>query len=355
MKKRLLSLFAAFANSSVLSACQAADTEQETHTSEVTEPTVEMSETVIASETAQTSFLTEESTHTDETATETSSTETVETVTIAGRKYDVNQESIYLYESDITNEDIHQLAHFNNLKKLSLDLYSKKPDVTDLSPLWELKTVENLYINGTYTDLSFIEGMTNLNSLTLEHFFCETLENVPQNATVTTFNCGESKISDISWIANFSELNELNLAHFDCDDYSPISIASKLKTLSMFIIESENTDVKFLENLTLLEYFDFYPVNSTCNFDAVSNCTNLDYLCVYAGIEDLEFCNSLNKLREFSFYSADDRKYDISPLLNCTGLEKMSLFCNFSEEDFNELKSTLKNCEISSPKSIDAD
>ncbi|MGN0553599.1 MAG: hypothetical protein ACI4I1_09460 [Oscillospiraceae bacterium] len=351
MKKRLLSLFAAFAIIAAMSACQTTDTQQETQTSEVTEPIIETSETVIASETAQTSLLTEDSTQTDETATE----KAVQTVTIAGRKYDANQESIYLYESDITNEDIQQLSHFNNLKILSIDLYSEKPDVTDLNPLSELMTVESLYINGTHTDLSFIEGMTNLNSLRLEHFFCETLENIPQNATVTTFDCCESKISDISWIANFSELNELNLAHFDCDDYSPIGKASKLKTLSMFIIESENTDVKFLENLTLLENFDFYPVNSTCNFGAVSNCTNLEYLCVYADIDDLEFCNSLNKLREFSFYSADDREYDLSPLLNCTGLEKMSLYCTFREEDFNELKIALKNCEISSPKSIDAD
>ncbi|MGN1304974.1 MAG: hypothetical protein ACI4YB_08055 [Oscillospiraceae bacterium] len=350
MKKRLLSLFAAFAISAVLSACQADDTELNT-ASEVTEPTVETSETVISSETAQTSFLTEDSTQTNETVVETSSTETVETITIAGCKYDVNQESIFLYGSDIANnEDIQQLAHFNNLKKLSIDLYPKKPDIIDLSPLSELKTVESLHINGTYTDLSFIEGMTNLNSLVLEHFFCETLENVPQNTTITSFSFSDTRISDISWIANFSELNKLNLTHFDCDDYSHIGKASKLKTLFMFMIESENTDMKFLEDLKLLEYFDFSPGYSTCNFDAVSNCTNLEYLCVYAGIENLEFCNSLNKLRKFSFYSADDREYSLLPLLSCDKLEELSLFCNFSDRELAEVEKSLTECKITVPK-----
>lgn len=351
MKNRILSLFAAAAVVLSLSACKPSETAQETQTSKVTELAVETSETAIVSETAQTSFLTEESTQTEETATETSSTETVETITIAGCKYDVNQESIFLYGSDIANnEDIQQLAHFNNLKKLSIDLYPKKPDIIDLSPLSELKTVESLHINGTYTDLSFIEGMTNLNSLVLEHFFCETLENVPQNTTITSFSFSDTRISDISWIANFSELNKLNLTHFDCDDYIPIGKASKLKTLFMFMIESENTDVKFLEDLKLLEYFDFSPVNSTCNFDAVSNCTNLEYLCVYAGIENLEFCNSLNKLKKFSFYSADDREYSLLPLLSCDKLEELCLFCNFSDRELAEVENSLTECKITVPQ-----
>lgn len=339
MKNRILSMFAVLAVAVSMVGC--------------TEQTPPLSETVV-SETTQVEVTTQTSAtvkHSIE-ASEIKDSNSIEinssidTVTLAGEVYNINEEKIFLGEVPVTDEDINKLLHFKNLKSLSIDLYTQKCEVSDLSVLSELNTVEKLYINGTYTDLAFINGMSNLTSLTLEHFFCESLENVPYNTTLTSFSCSQSEISDLSWIANFDVLKELCLSHFVCADYSPIGEVTNLEVLEMFMIDKYDVDLQFMGNLTSLKKFNYYPVYKTLNFDSVSKCNQLTELEISADINNLDFTTKLLNLQIFSFYAHNQNSYDIAMLKNCKKLENVQLTCQYSEEDLNELKQNLPECKF---------
>lgn len=323
MKRTFLSLSAAFVVLVCLSACRADDTEQ-------TPPL----ETVV-SETAS------------EVETETKTAETnIETIIIADREFDINTEELILYGADLTNDNLEKLTKFKELKKLSIDLYSYECEPFDLEVLSKLDSIEELYINGAYTDLSFLNGMTNLRSLTLEHFFCDTLENISPNVSITSFSCSQSEIDDLQWLADLAELEEISFSHFSCADFTPIGEITGLKSLTMVMIDNYDVDLRFMENLTSLEKFNYYPIHKTKNIESISSCTKLTDLEIYADIDNLDFISGLLNLQSFSFYSGNQNIYNISVLENCRQLQNVSLSCKFREEELNNLKQILTDCEF---------
>ena len=147
-------------------------------------------------------------------------------------------------------------------------------------------------------------------------------------------------------ISNYKKLEKISLGHFCCDDFSPIGEVENLKELSMFMIENNNVDLRFLEKLTLLEYFSYYTVNGTSNFDAISKCTQLTYLEIYADIDNFNFVSQLSNLQTFSFCANNYNLFDITVLENCKKLKNVQLTCEYLEEALDGLKKVLNDCEF---------
>ncbi len=270
-----------------------------------------------------------------------------EQIRINGKDYDAGAEELLLYE--ISNEDIRKLPLFYNLKSLSFDIPTENESV-DLSPLSELSSLEYLAIHGTYTDFSFLDGMTNLEEMYIYGFRCETLENFPVNKSLIALQCDYCNFSDISWLLNLKSLKCLSLGETICENYAPIGNISSLEDFSMEVESNYTVDFSFLKNLTGLKNFDYVDFSSegaAVHFNEIANCTELESVYIYGDMEDIGFCRSLKNLKEFSFQGGGE-SFDISPLYDCPEIEKIGLFCNFEPEDYEKLKSTLKDCEITS-------
>lgn len=324
MKRKSLSILTAIAVAASLSACRANDTGQ----------TLPLSEAVVSETTSKVEI-------------ETQTAETnIETVIIDDQEIDINTEEIILYGADLTNDNLEKLTKYRGLKKISIDFYSYECESFNLEVLSKLDSIENLYINGTYTDLSFLNGMTNLKSLTLEHFFCDTLENIPTNVSIISFSCSQSEIDDLQWLADFVNLEEISFSHFSCPDFTPIGEITGLKSLTMVMIDDYDVDLQFIENLISLEKFNYYPIYKTKNLESISNCIKLVDFEIYADIDNLNFISGLSNLQRFSFYSSNQNIYNISVLENCKKLQNVSLSCQYQEEELNKLKHILTDCEF---------
>ena len=271
-----------------------------------------------------------------------------ETVVIAGHGYDINETDIFLLGMPVTDDDLKALLSFKELKNLSIDLLADGCEITDLSILSQLKSLETLYISGTYEDFGFLENMTSLKDITISHFFCDTIKNVPLDNTITVLKCYESEIQSLSWLSNMSMLRELEFSHFACNDYSGIGNINNLEILHMNLLEKYDVDLSFLNSLKSLRDFEYCMVHGSVNFNCVSECINLEKIYVFDYINDFNFCNSLSNLKVAVFYASDDREYDLTPIANCVGLEKLELYCNYSDDSLSVIKDALINCEIAS-------
>ena len=335
-KRRFLALLAAVAVACGLVGCRAdtdtgqGDTEQTIQeTQQTTEITGQTEQTVENAETSETETFSE------------SLDNVAETVIIAGHEYDINETDIFLWEMPVIDDDLHALSRFKELKNLSIDLLADGCKITDLSILSQLKSLETLCINGTYEDFGFLENMTSLKDITISHFFCDTIKNVPFDNTVTVLKCYESEIQNLSWLSNMSILKELEFSHFACNDYSGIGNINNLEILHMNLLEKYDVDLSFLNSLKSLRDFKYCMVHGSVNFNCVSECINLEKIYVFDYINDFNFCNSLSNLKVAVFYASDDREYDLTPIANCVELEKLELYCNYSDDSISEIKDDL--------------
>ena len=269
--------------------------------------------------------------------------EVAETVTLAGKRYDKNEEKLFLHDIPLTDTDLERLSESNNLTNLSIDLLAEGCEITDLNALSSLDALQVLSINGTYTDMSFLGNMKSLNKICFSHCCCDTFENVPNNTQIMTIDFDESEIADLSWLSNFNNLTELSLNHFTSEDFSSIGELNKLENLSWTFSVVNITDFDFLGNIETLKrlVFNPFPSDKIYDFDAVSKCILLEEICISGTYTNLDFCNALTNLKKFKIIADDDKEYDLSPLLNCGKLEEINLYCKFDELQAEEIEKAL--------------
>lgn len=134
--------------------------------------------------------------------------------------------------------DITGLEFATNLRRLHL---SRNP-ITDLRPLANLTTLENLYLSNVSPETSTLDitplaTLINLEALSLEN----------------------NKISDISPLANLKKLSILHLSNNQISDISPLAGLTELRTLS--IKGNLVTDFSPLDALNLTELRSDADVN----------------------------------------------------------------------------------------------
>ena len=290
-----------------------------------------------------------ESSETTTTVTETSAEETsdntAETVIIAGQEFSADTTELFLWDMPVTDEDMQKLLNFKELKNLSIDLLADGCEINDMNMLSQIKTLETLCINGTYSDLGILNGMTGLKSLSLMHFDCDNLENLPNNTELTEIDLDECGINGLDWITDFQSLKKVSFNHVDFTNFDALGELKDLEMLSITFSAGREIDFSFLQNLKKLKSLTFtpFPSSSVYDLDVLSNCTALEELNISGTYKDLEFCRSLTNLKKFIIIADDDLMYDISPLSECVSLSELKLGCNFDSTQLDTLKSVLPN------------
>ncbi|MCM1525589.1 MAG: hypothetical protein NC120_14175, partial [Ruminococcus sp.] len=276
-----------------------------------------------------------------------------ETLRIGDTVFDINEEEVFFYnvEGTVTDEDVKQLSRFPNLRRFGISFLDEKCQVTDLSPLKELETLESLFIDGTYEDMSFLAGMPRLKTLELNRFVWETLENVPEMPSVEEIRFDNVGMEDLSWIVNFTNLEKLSMGHSEIKSMEKVGEAVWLKELNMSMMCLGDDDFSFLGNLASLEVLRISTPSITAanakNFSAVAKCTELKVLDAMIYFEDLEFCRGLKNLENITLYGCSgDTEYDLSPLADCRTLKSADLSFHYKAESLDFIRQSLTDCEI---------
>ncbi|MGN1136763.1 MAG: hypothetical protein ACI4SF_11150 [Oscillospiraceae bacterium] len=238
MKKRLLSLFAAFAVLVSLSACQAKDTGQTPSLSEavVSETMTTASETTQHSETVAIEDSEENQTPKSKqiytTNKENTAETNIETVIIDRQTFSVNETSITINISK-SGTDISDIILLKNLQCLELknsdDGYSY---VTGFEIIAEMQQLEEIYINGVHIQ----SGWENVQ-------YCKNLKKIYMDLT---------SIEDISFFEDLTVLEEIYMCNVNVFDISSLSSLKFLKKVS--IIETNVSDLTPLMHLNNPEY-----------------------------------------------------------------------------------------------------
>lgn len=193
--------------------------------------------------------------------------EDVPEVKIGGEMFPINITELDLSDREITNQQIYNLSHLKQLKKLVLS----GNYITDLSCLNGLSEMEVLNIsNNNVADISFVETMPKLRVFSAE-------------------NCG---ISDLSVFENKETLEQIYVGDNYVTDISPLKNCSRLTAVGVNEAQIDNIDA--LENKTELEKI------------YLTGC----------GLTSIEPLRNSKKLTEVCL--GRNRLTDLSPLSGCT-------------------------------------
>ncbi len=265
---------------------------------------------------------------------------------------------LYMYQVEIVNEQA--LSDMVNLEKL---LYYSSGE--NVPPFAKLKNLRELYLFGIYDDYSFLNEMTRPEKIHINYSYGDRgLAPILECTGITSLEiCGsgyidctgidkmtalkrlEIRCSDIDFapISRIPELEYLFIESDSGENLRELANAAKLKTL--FIINLEVRDWRFLAQMPALEELTLYYVpnvkndhirplknlkrlslcNSGCNIYAVDELENLERLDYdfYIRSQDFSKLSACKNLRELHISACEGT-------LNCealTGLPLEILYC----------------------------
>ena len=234
------------------------------------------------------------------------------TAVIQGEEYDVaTTTSLALGVSNVTNEDLVEVAKLVNLKKLMLG----KNNISDISPLTALTNLTELDLHSNQiSDISMITKLPNL----------------------TNLNLRDNSITDITIIANMTNLTELDLRRNPIADIKPIANLKKLEVLSLADTRDADgdytngvhlSDLTPLSGLTGLKelYLDGGSINNLKPLETLTNLTALSLENNFiSDISSLAKLKNLTYLRLSEFVNGN-KVTDIKPLAGLTKLTNLYL------------------------------
>ena len=261
----------------------------------------------------------------------------------------VNLVGLYLTLSDsYTVPDLSALSSIPNLQTLSIMGELPVYDPLDLSPLGELIQLQSLWIGGNndikgVEDLSFLSGLTNLTTLKLT--LSSEVQDVSPLSSLSRLTeltlSGWFSTPDLSFLNGMSALNSLELWVENMQDLSDLKNLSQLKTLNINFHSSVIDNIEDFGQLTGLQSLTVQmssdaEENVPLSLTPLGHLTKLQELSFYASgyvtEDDLSSFASLTDLRKLSLtiMSFDRGNYavrfsDLSPLASLPKLEDLSI------------------------------
>ncbi|MBR6696623.1 MAG: hypothetical protein IKL70_09455 [Oscillospiraceae bacterium] len=245
------------------------------------------------------------------------------------------------------------------------ELYIKGRDIGDLSGIEKLEKLEILEIDGNL-DARNISKLKNLSRLEITSIGkVSNLESIAGLKNLKELMLHSMDKNDLSFIGKMQSLEYLGLYYVNSSFEDDIGRLKNLKTLSLMDIEGRyKTD--FLSGMDSLEVLTVFGDNvdldgiskaknlksfgvMLCEFDDISelkNCINLETLIVYncQSPFDAKWIEGTN-LKTIDFTGADIKNFESIKTLD--KIENLSFwFCNLSEAQVNDLRNSLKDCEI---------
>ncbi len=113
-------------------------------------------------------------------------------------------------------------GNYELIRRRELTLFAPL-DLTDLTPLSSLHTLESLNISGQkVTDFSFLEGLKDLRSLNLSRIPLKDLNSIENLKNLNYLYLMQSSLTNIEFVSSLPRLRELHIAGNQISDFSPL-------------------------------------------------------------------------------------------------------------------------------------
>ncbi len=242
----------------------------------------------------------------------------------------------------ITN--LSPLASLKSLKRLTLE----GCEASDLTPVASLTGLTWLRVDASMADLTWMEKLTNLSSITVSSKKLVSLKGLPKLANLRSITIDAAKpddltpivealpnlrelklryvqVPDLSPLTKLSSLEDLDLYGATVKDFSPLAACSKLKKLNYYATKgadyatlgkltqlqdlhgglSELKDIAWIVNLPHLKKFTLFAEPIT-DYTPLAK-TNLEYLKIWSmkAPVDLIPVGKISTLKELVFWSVE--------------------------------------------------
>ena len=168
-------------------------------------------------------------------------------IIIRGRRFSTEFTSLYLFNMNLSNEDIIPLRYMTNLRRLDLT----NNQISDLTPLAELRNLRFLLINNNQvSDLTPLAELTNLISLDLDINQISDLTPLAGLTNLWGLALDFNQIGDITPLAGLTNLWGLHLNRNQISDLTPLTELVNLRSLDLR--DNQISDITPLAELTNL-------------------------------------------------------------------------------------------------------
>lgn len=134
----------------------------------------------------------------------------------------------------ITQSDLESITYLNAWRE----------GVCDLTGLEKCTNLEDLLINGRFTDISVLSGLTSMKKLEISSATLQDISPLADLSGLTHLYCRYSRITDISALA---DLKKLSVIYLDENEIEDISVLSDLSGIT--ILEISSNDIADLSPL----------------------------------------------------------------------------------------------------------
>ena len=183
--------------------------------------------------------------------------------------------------------------------------------------------------NANITDLTGLEGATNLSFLDLTGNSISDISHLAELTNLTQLDLTGNSISDISHLAELTNLTQLDLTGNSISDISPLTELTNLSSLSLnnnsISDISPLAELTNLSSLSLNNYLNNYlNNNSISDISPLAELTNLSYL--YLNNNSISDISPLAELTNLSYLGLNDTNIsNISPLMGLNNLSYLGL------------------------------
>jgi Leucine-rich repeat (LRR) protein/signal recognition particle receptor subunit beta len=214
-------------------------------------------------------------------------------------------------------------SKLSNLKFFYAEsLGTKITDISFLSGLIQLQSLD--LSDNQITDISFLSGLTQLQSLDLSDNQITDISFLSGLTQLQSLYLSNNQITDISFLSGMTQLQSLYLRNNQITDISFLSGMTQLQSLDLS--NNQITDISFLSGFTQLQSLDLRD-NQITDISFLSGLTQLQSLYLRNNqITDISFLSGLTQLQ--SLYLRNNQITDISFLLPLIELNKMQLSLN---------------------------
>ncbi|MBE7105076.1 LPXTG cell wall anchor domain-containing protein [Bacillus cereus] len=224
-------------------------------------------------------------------------------------------------ENVILDKSLQQHINKDNLGRENLNAPITKED------LLQIKTLKVLEAKGKeIKDVTGLEYMTNLESLTLEGVGLKNIEFISKLKQLKDVNLSYNQIEDIGPISNLGHIEKLNLSNNNIKNIKLLFTVSSLKNLALSNNQISNVDLQGINQPDHLEAL-FVNNNAISSLEAISEISNLNKLEIVGNkVEDTTPLSSLKNLQWLNL--SDNRIKDVSVLGSMLDLLSLKLAGN---------------------------
>ena len=240
------------------------------------------------------------------------------------------------YHDGVTQDDINRIGQYRHLKSLAIFIYDEGLDLSPLSNLTELETIELLTSPMHNTDVSFLSNLTELKEIFIwtgridDYSFFYSLRNLRE--IYITKNSG---IDDLSFFSDMPNLRSLDIVNVHDADLSYLAHLKNIEKIHVGGRQIRNVEMlanlSHVKELSLFEYGVYGEERLTFDLHILDGMAELESLSLlYINIEDISPLAGKQFLR--TIILVDTGIGDIEALKNLNNLDWLAIYGNKSEK-----------------------